>query len=88
MLGRIGSHVSTASLRSITFGMRCPIGTQYATVAAVSRAFPEATFWEVAQPGAKFELERRELDMDELMHSLPMAGPLEFDVLARDSSAE
>ncbi|MGH6826617.1 DUF2971 domain-containing protein, partial [Methyloceanibacter sp.] len=76
MLGRIGSQASTAILKSITFGMRCSIGTQYATVAAVSRAFPGTTFWEIAAPEAHFELVRRELDADELMHSLPVASLL------------
>jgi hypothetical protein len=88
MLGRIGSRASTATLKSVTFGMRCSIGTQYAKVAAVSRAFPEAVFWEIRAPREQFELERRELATDELMRAFPVASPLEFDVLAPDSSED
>lgn len=88
LLGNVGVQTSIASFKSITFGMRCENTLQYAVIAALGRNDSPLEFFQINQPGARFELTRAPVDVDEILVGMPRINILEmFDVLPPNQEA-
>lgn len=82
IFGRQGDHGSPAPIKSVTFGLRCDIVVKYAVVAALGGEKSPYGIYEMNSLGAKFELSRREVDVDELMRGMPnTTGLWDFDII-------
>lgn len=82
LLGRIGSQTSTASFKSITFGLKCESTLLYAVIASLGGNDSPLEFFQIDQPGARFELTRSLLDKDEILIGMPRINILEeFPIL-------
>jgi hypothetical protein len=77
LLGRIGVRVSVASFRSITFGLKCDPALQYAIVAALGGSDSPLEFFQITSPGARFELTRAEVNVQETLAGMPRINVLE-----------
>lgn len=77
MLGRIGLQTSVASMRSITFGLRCDHALQYATIAALGGKSSPLQFFEITSPGSRFELTRTEVSIAETLSGMPRINIME-----------
>jgi hypothetical protein len=85
MLGPIGPAASRVPVTAIIFGLRCPTALQYSIVKILDGTESDIKFWQMNSPGARFELKRHQIDIDELMASMPLRSVLlEFDVLPED----
>lgn len=74
LLGQVGLRESPLKLRSVIFGMRCPMVLKYTVAKALhGRAF-RVKYWEIAQPTDLFKLKRKPLNPDELMEGMPRSS--------------
>jgi hypothetical protein len=85
MLGPIGLGPSRVALTAIIFGLRCPRVLQYSIVKILGGADSRTDFWQMASIGARFELKRYRVEVDELMASMPLRSVLlDFKALPED----
>lgn len=70
LLGPIGAFDTPVRLKSITFGMRCPLALKYTVVKTLENK-PGVEYWEIVRPSDRFQLRRSVVDRDELMRELP-----------------
>jgi len=85
MLGRIGLGPSRIPLTAVIFGLRCPRTLQYSIVKILGGMGSSVKFWQMGATGARFELKRYRVDVDELMASIPLRSVLlDFEVLPDD----
>jgi hypothetical protein len=77
---------SGESLEAI--GLRCEWVIKYAIVAALGGTNSPYTFYAMNSLGARFELSRSEVDVEELVQGMPnTTGPWDFEVLDPSTSA-
>jgi hypothetical protein len=88
MLGPVGPSLSALKVKSVIFGMRCPISVQYTIVAALDRENTGIEFWEMVWPAARFELQRREVNVDELLATMPsrVSSVDDFPIVSQEES--
>jgi Protein of unknown function (DUF2971) len=88
MLGRLGPGLWAPKVKSVIFGMRCPISVQYTIVAALRPDDTGIQYWEMGWPVSRFELRRREVNVDELLQTRhSTSSPDDFPILAQDESS-
>jgi hypothetical protein len=89
LLGRTGLQPSVASMRSITFGMRCDPALQYVTIAALGGESSPLQFFKITSPGARFELTRAEVIVAETLASMPRINILEdFELIDEELNSD
>jgi hypothetical protein len=90
MLGPIGLGPSRIPPAAVIFGLRCSTTLRYSIVKILGGTGSSIKFWQMSATGARFELKRSRVDVDELMVSMPLRSVLlDFEVLPDESrSAE
>lgn len=80
MLDTAGLRASSLDVPAITFGLRCSRARKYTLVKALDGS--KINFFEVQCAGPRFDLNRTEVDTDELLNSMPLRSLLlDFEVL-------
>jgi hypothetical protein len=77
LLGRVGVQFSAVPFKSITFGMRCEGALEYVVIAALRRADSDLNFFRIPSPGARFELSREEVNVEEALAGMPRINILD-----------
>jgi hypothetical protein len=86
LLGTIGVQLAPATVKAITFGMKCEGTLQYAVIASLGGRDSPLEFFEISQPGARFELTRSSVNVDEMMAGMPRINIRdEFEILDTSS---
>jgi hypothetical protein len=89
MLGPVGSRSSPIEVKAIIFGIRCPTALQYTIVKVLGGSTSAVKFWEMRSPGARFELRRERVDIEELMVAMPLRSVvLDFEDLGAGGSQD
>jgi hypothetical protein len=78
MLGPIGMGESPP-IKSVIFGLRCPVALQYIIVKGLQEITPRLAYWEMRASDSRFKLKRERINVDELMRSFPRASSMDFD---------
>ena len=71
LLGNRGVQDSTLALKSVTFGLRCPIAVIHVVITALESRENEIEFYEMREVRGSFELKRRPVDIGEIQAFLP-----------------